>query len=162
MYTNSVTEKSEAENQLRVTVDRQGRAKREPVKTILLAGRDEHDRRRLAHDLRREDYRVLEVRDGIELVDYLVHAFMKCDALVKPDVIVSDDTLPGWTGCEVCARLRTFNGSVPFLLLTGNPHGVSWELGRRVGADFLFEKPVDWDMLLETLDVLTQKGSRLH
>lgn len=128
-----------------------------PLKIVLLAEEDEIERQKMADLFREHRYRVIEVEDGFELVDYLAQAFLKSGAFPKPDAIVSDDTLSGWNGYQVCERLRTVDPSVPFVLLTRHWDFQTWEKGRTAGASFLFEKPLDWDKLIETLGLVTRK-----
>jgi DNA-binding response OmpR family regulator len=113
--------------------------------TVLLAEEDPELRESMAEHLRHEGYRVIEVEDGLELEDYL--EALESGALLRPDVIVSAVAMQGHTGLEVLARLRGKPSSPPVIQLSSAGDWSSFHEAERLGADYVFEKPLDVDDL---------------
>jgi CheY-like chemotaxis protein len=68
---------------------------------------------------------------------------------VRPDVIVTDLSMPGIDGCELAERVREDAqiGSTPILALTGWGSGNQVERALRAGCAAVIEKPCDGDTL---------------
>ena len=60
----------------------------------------------------------------------------------RPDVILLDVNMPGTTGLELCAELKSAPATrdVPIVLLTGADHGTT-AAARKAGADAIVRKP---------------------
>ena len=100
----------------------------------------------LAAALRQDGFQVLEARDGSELLD-LVSASLLGEPAPKPDLIVSDVRMPGFSGLGILTGLRASSWKVPFVLVTAYGSDDLFEEAREVGADAIFYKPFDIDDL---------------
>lgn len=77
-----------------------------------------------------------------------------------PDLIVCDSLMPVMTGLEFFTRLRADHpetGDVPFIFLSANADRTHVEEGLERGADAYLTKPVDFTVLLETIDSLLER-----
>jgi CheY-like chemotaxis protein len=122
--------------------DRSIRPPHEPL-SVLLAEDDCEMRRLLAHALRRDGHRVVEAKDGSELLAFVKHAQYFGGETRLPNLIVSDIRMPGWSGLEVLAALRRIEPCVPVVLITafGGPD-VHAE-AEKLGAAGVLDKPFD-------------------
>jgi CheY-like chemotaxis protein len=106
---------------------------------ILLAEDDGEMRRLLALVLRRDGHRVIEARDGGELLEALAWT------LIEPvredfDLVICEQTLPGVPGLTVLEGLRARDRTTPFILITRNA-GVA-QRARSLDASIL-DRPFD-------------------
>ena len=67
------------------------------------------------------------------------------------DAIISESRLPGFTGLEVLARLKAQERGVPFILIASTPDEDVYREADRLGADFVLEKPLDLEDVLEAI-----------
>lgn len=109
---------------------------------------EDHDelRRDLCDELREAGYRVVEACDGEEALAHLK---------ATPDVILCDITMPGLNGYALLEQVR--NGfpelaDTPFIFLTALSDRFDIIEGKRLGADDYLVKPIDYDLLLVTLE----------
>jgi DNA-binding response OmpR family regulator len=65
----------------------------------------------------------------------------------QPAVVISDATLPGVGGIEVCEELHHQSAWPPFIVLADHDSLEVYEAAERAGADFVFDKPIDMDEL---------------
>jgi len=72
----------------------------------------------------------------------------------RPDVIVLDINMPGTTGLELCAELKSAPATrdIPIVLLTGSEEGA--EAAKRAGANAFVRKPVSNAGLIEAVKKL--------
>lgn len=101
--------------------------------------------------LEKGGYQVLTAKDGMDgLNSVKTH---------KPDLVVTDISMPGMDGYEMCREIKQDNAlnHIPVLLLTGldDPKEVIRGLG--AGADNYLTKPVDEQHLLERIASLLEK-----
>lgn len=96
-------------------------------------------------------YEVITVNNG--------SAALKRIAEVKPDVIVLDVYMPGYSGLEVCQRLKESNDTarIPILLTVGKLEPFKPEEARRVRAEGFIVKPFEASELLSALTKLEDK-----
>ena len=83
---------------------------------------------------------------------------------IHPDVILSDITLPGTDGMTFLQRLRQTRpdlNDVPFIVLTGFADSADIAAGKRAGADDYLVKPVDYDLLLATIEAQLRQVARM-
>ncbi len=113
---------------------------------ILLAEDDVEMRRLLAASLRRDRHEIVEVENGLQLLEHISRALRQDDASM-PDVIVSDVRMPGQTGLEVLAILRRADAHVPVILITAFGDPELHAEARALGAVAVFDKPFDIDDL---------------
>src|SRR5690348_5302011 len=77
----------------------------------------------------------------------------------KPDLIVLDVYMPGYSGLEVCHRLKETGDTsrIPILLTVGKLEPFKPEDARRVRADAYIVKPFEASELLSALSKLEDK-----
>ena len=96
-------------------------------------------------------YEVVTVNNG--------SAALKKIAEVKPDLIVLDVYMPGYSGLEVCQRLKEAGDTsrIPVLLTVGKLEPFKPEEARRVRAESFIVKPFEASELLSALAKLEDK-----
>lgn len=96
-------------------------------------------------------YEVITVNNG--------SAALKRVAEAKPDLIVLDVYMPGYSGLEVCQRLKEANETarIPILLTVGKLEPFKPEEARRVRAEAFIVKPFEASELLSALTKLEDK-----
>lgn len=96
-------------------------------------------------------YEVITVNNG--------SAALKKVAEHKPDLIVLDVYMPGYSGLEVCQRLKEAGDTsrIPILLTVGKLEPFKPEEARRVRADAFIVKPFEASELLSALSKLEDK-----
>ena len=96
-------------------------------------------------------YEVITVNNG--------SAALKKIAELKPDLVVLDVYMPGYSGLEVCQRLKDAQETsrVPVLLTVGKLEPFKPEEAKRVRADGFIVKPFEASELLSALSKLEDK-----
>jgi len=96
-------------------------------------------------------YEVITVNNG--------SAALKKIAELKPDVIVLDVYMPGYSGLEVCQRIKEAGETsrIPILLTVGKLEPFKPEEAKRVRADGFIVKPFEASELLSALTKLEDK-----
>ena len=96
-------------------------------------------------------YEVITVNNG--------SAALKKIGDVKPDLIVLDVYMPGYSGLEVCQRLKEVGETsrIPILLTVGKLEPFKPEEAKRVRADAFIVKPFEASELLSALSKLEDK-----
>ena len=86
-------------------------------------------------------------------------AALKRIAEIKPDLIVLDVYMPGYSGLEVCQRLKDAaeTAHIPVLLTVGKLEPFKAEEGRRVRADHHIVKPFEASELLTAITRLEDR-----
>jgi CheY-like chemotaxis protein len=86
-------------------------------------------------------------------------AALKRVAEIKPDLIVLDVYMPGYSGLEVCQRLKDAadTAHIPVLLTVGKLEPFKAEEGRRVRADNHIVKPFEASELLTAITRLEER-----
>ncbi|MFT3708809.1 MAG: response regulator [Archangium sp.] len=85
---------------------------------VVVAEDDDDLREILTIALANDDRRVLPMEDGTELFDYLEFVVGRGVAGELPDVVVTDNDMPGATGVEVANWSRANGITCPFLIFT--------------------------------------------
>ena len=113
---------------------------------VLLAEDDASLRQLLASVMRADGYEVIEVADGVQLLDAVERTLAKRD---RPDgfLIVADIHMPGLTGLDVLAVLRCAYASTPVVLITAFPDQEARAEARDLGAVAMLAKPFSVDEL---------------
>ena len=96
-------------------------------------------------------YVVVAVSNGAQAVKKI--------ASEKPDLAVLDVFMPGYTGLEVCERVKKAQETahIPVLLTVGKMEPFKAEEGTRAGADGLIVKPFEASDLLAAVKKMEQK-----
>ena len=108
---------------------------------ILLAEDHALLRKAIRVALQRDGFDVVEASDGAELVQALQGSVTKGDP--APDLILSDQTMPGVTGIQVLEGLREAQWPLPFVLMSGSLDARLEAEAYRLGARAVLEKPFD-------------------
>src|SRR5882757_751603 len=96
-------------------------------------------------------YEVITVNNG--------SAALKKIAELKPEIIILDGYMPGYSGLEVCQRLKEAQETsrIPVLLTVGKLEPFKPEEAKRVRAEGYIVKPFEASELLSTLSKLEDK-----
>ena len=96
-------------------------------------------------------YEVIAVNNG--------SAALKKIAELKPDLVILDVYMPGYSGLEVCQRLKESQETarIPVLLTVGKLEPFKPEEAQRLGAEGFIVKPFEASELLSALSKLEDK-----
>lgn len=103
----------------------------------------------VAYALGQAGFLVVKGRDGLE-------AITRFDA-EAPDLVILDINMPGATGFEVCASLRT-RGSTPIIMLTARGEEQDLVRALELGADDYLTKPFSPRTLLARIKALLRRA----
>jgi DNA-binding response OmpR family regulator len=121
----------------------------EPQEAILVVEDDKALRDGLAMNLELQGYRVLTAADGDE--------GMKKAFDTKPDLIVLDIMLPGWSGLDILSELRNKAEDVPVLILSARDRTQDKIEGLGLGADDYVTKPFELPELLARVEAMLRR-----
>jgi CheY-like chemotaxis protein len=109
---------------------------------ILIVEDNLDSREYLATLLRIEGYMIDTAADGVEGIERAKSN--------RPDLIISDITMPNLTGIEMLIKLREIPGfsNIPIFMVSAYGDGRLAE-AMKVGANQALRKPVDGDVLLD-------------
>jgi DNA-binding response OmpR family regulator len=142
---------------VRTLLEKEGRVH---AARILLAEDDADMRSLLATALRRDGYQVIEVVDGVALLERLGKSVLGRADGGSVDLIIADIRMPSLSGLDVLTRFRRAAGTTPFILITGFGDAGTHLEAARLGAAAVFEKPFDLDELrLAVLDLAAATGA---
>jgi CheY-like chemotaxis protein len=114
---------------------------------VLLAEDDPHMRALLASALRHDGLDVIEVADGTELFDYIGSSWSAAGSDGRPDLVITDVRMPGFTGLEILDILRQAEWGLPVILITAFGSAETHQLAHKLGAVAVFDKPFELDDL---------------
>ena len=111
--------------------------RRRPTLTLLIVDDSRLHRRMLASSLSGSEYRVIEAGSAEE-------ALILCRT-DPPDIILSDWMMPGLSGLDLCARVRSFGDDryIYFIVLTAKRGKDEIAMALQSGADDFLTKPLD-------------------
>ncbi|MHA6729469.1 response regulator [Devosia sp. A369] len=125
---------------------------------LILCVEDEEDLRRdIADELSEAGYAVIEASDGAEALQQL--------ETQRPDLILCDISMPGLNGHAVLQATQAKGGEhagIPFVFLSALADPREVVAGKRLGADDYLVKPIDYDLLLATVDARLRQVARLR
>lgn len=101
-------------------------------------------------------YEVIAVSNGA--------AAVKKIASEKPDLLILDVYMPGYTGLEVCDKVKKdpASANVPVILTATNMEPYNQADGHRVGADGFMVKPFEASDLVAVVQKLAAKVAKAH
>lgn len=124
--------------------------------TVLVVEDDESHRIALNTLLERENYSVMTLADGREILSVIDK--------IKPDVILLDVMLPYLSGIEICQLIRENDSKIPIIMVSAKAEEVDIVLGMEMGADDYIAKPYRIRELIARINVLlrrrTARGDR--
>ncbi len=124
-------------------------------KRVLVASDVDDLRRELALALQKDGHYVVELADGLELLDYLDGSLANgLETLPRPDAIVASLTMTGMGGLDLLEALRRLDDRTPFIGLAGPSDTVDFDRMRELGAAYIFEAPLRLDDIREALHSL--------
>lgn len=145
--TPDAVEKYESENDMRNLLEGDGMEDimRRDKKRVLIV-EDNEDLRRLLSNFLSQYYEITEAANGVEASDVLQEK--------EIDLILSDILMPLKDGITLCKEVKAdVNTShIPFILLTSRTGLESKIEGADSGADIYFEKPIDFSLLLKSIN----------
>jgi PAS domain S-box-containing protein len=118
-------------------------------RTVLVVDDDQSIRSLLRQELEAAGHNVREARTGEEAL-----AAVRQE---RPDLIILDIIMPGLSGFDVAARLRSdpLTLDIPLIILTVVQDR---ERGLRLGVDQYFTKPMSTELLLHEVEALLVRG----
>jgi CheY-like chemotaxis protein len=114
---------------------------------LLLAEDDPDFRYLLASALRATAHEVVEVSNGVDLLDVLGGSLVLEDGIGNFDLVLSDVQMPGWTGLDALASLGHGPPLPPVIVITAFGDDELRRRAKRAGAVAFFSKPLDIDDL---------------
>jgi len=125
-------------------------------KKILIVDDNEHVLKLLRISLEKAGYDIAQAMNGDEGLDVAKE--------VLPDLIISDVMMPLTDGIEFCWMIRDNSPipMVPFIFLTSLEDQEMEIRGFRAGADEYLIKPVDRSVLLEKVETLLERATRVR
>ena len=117
--------------------------------TILVVEDDRALREGLALNFKLHGYRVETAADGEE--------GMRKAFDIRPDLIVLDIMLPGWSGLDILAELRSRQQDVPVLILSARGTTANKVEGLNIGADDYLAKPFELPELLARVEAMLRR-----
>ena len=113
---------------------------------VLIIEDDAENRRAMAQFFTREDWKVLEAKDG--------HAGLELALRNRPELILCDLLMPKSNGFEVCRSIREQLQPTKIIVVSGRDYGVDRTSALEAGADEYLLKPITWELLSSTIDRL--------
>ena len=125
---------------------------------LILCVEDEADiRGDIAEELRDAGYETLEVANGREGMEAITEH--------KPDLVLCDITMPEMNGYEMLTALRDNHpeyADLPFVFLSALADREDIITGQQMGADDYVTKPLDFEMLLATVESRLRQVARMQ
>jgi DNA-binding response OmpR family regulator len=81
---------------------------------------------------------------------------------IRPDLIVLDIMLPGWSGLDILAELRDRQENVPVLILSARGSTDNKVEGLNIGADDYLAKPFELPELLARVEAMLRRRGVDH
>jgi len=123
------------------------------TKGTVLVVDDEEPVRNIAQELLRYlGYAVVPAASGEEAVRMVREG-------LRPDLVLLDVIMPGWSGAETLSMLREIDAELPILITTGYSDRAANEAFVKAGADGFVPKPYGISTLARALG--TAAGKRL-
>ena len=113
---------------------------------VLIIEDDAENRRVMAQLFAREDWKVLEAKDG--------EAGLELALRNRPELILCDLLMPKSNGFEVCRCIREKLQPTKIIVVSGRDYGVDRTSAIEAGADEYLLKPFTWELLSGTIDRL--------
>lgn len=124
--------------------------------SILCVEDETHLREDIAEELRDSGYTTYEARDGVEGLQMILRH--------KPDMVVSDISMPRLNGHELVKALRNDHpefSEMPVIFLTAYNDRKDQLEGLKIGADDYLTKPVNYELLQAKVASYLRQAERM-
>lgn len=125
---------------------------------VILCVEDEQDLRQdIADELAEAGYQVMEAASVKQAWENLKNT--------RPDLILCDISMPFATGYVLLEKVQQAGreyADIPFVFLTALSDPQEVVKGKRLGADDYLVKPIDYDLLLATVEARLRQVGRIH
>lgn len=118
---------------------------------IAVAEDDDDFRELICELLRGEGHEVVELEDGLELLDYVEFAKRRDLAGGVPDLLVTDARMPGANGLDAAGWGRLGGMACPILVLTAFPGPDVTRRAESVGGVRVLAKPIEAHAFLDAV-----------
>jgi CheY-like chemotaxis protein len=107
--------------------------------------------------LEKQGYDVASRTNGEDALD----AF-RCQAMEKErfDLVITDMTMPHFTGIDLARELSGFQPAVPVILMTGFSNKVDEDRAKEMGIQGFLMKPINIDELARTVRTVLDNGTK--
>jgi CheY-like chemotaxis protein len=99
-----------------------------------------------------QKWQVTKASTGEEALSYLISNVV--------DIILMDINLPTMSGFECCQKIRNLpdklKSNIPIIAVTGNSHRLTLKEYQSKGFSYFFQKPVDFDVLLNKIKTMIE------
>jgi CheY-like chemotaxis protein len=115
--------------------------------TVLVADGDENALLEITHELRSNFYAIISAESADEALMSL--------KTVRPNIILSEVNFPaGRAGFDLFEFIRSSAATwqIPFMFMTRELDRMTLQIGKRLGVDEFFTKPLDYELLIATID----------
>jgi phosphoribosyl 1,2-cyclic phosphodiesterase/ActR/RegA family two-component response regulator len=110
---------------------------------VLIIEDDAENRRVMAELFTRDDWKVLEAKDGDVGLELALRN--------RPELILCDLLMPKSNGFEVCRAIREQLPPSKIIVVSGRDYGVDRTSALEAGADEYLLKPITWELLSSTI-----------
>ena len=104
-----------------------------------------------------QKWQVTKSSTGEEALSYLISNVV--------DLILMDIDLPTMSGLECCKKIRNLpdklKSNIPIIAVTGNSRNMTLKEYQSAGFSYFFQKPVDFDILLNKVKSMIELKSNL-
>ncbi len=98
-----------------------------------------------------QNYQIFSAKNGLEVLSLLENDHF--------DIILMDINMPKMDGMECAEKIRALNdpkkASIPIVAITGNARNYTMEEFNKAGINEYLQKPLNFDVLVETVKKLT-------
>jgi len=108
---------------------------------VLLVEDDDEMRKMLAFVLTRHGFRVIQVRDGAEALEYLGDVVLGGSREKTPHLLLTDQRMPGFCGLDLIEASRLAGLNIPAILITAFGDPETHERAEALGATPVLDKP---------------------
>ena len=142
-----------AESKLKITDSTNNQILPATQITVLLAEDGEDNQRLIVHHLSRAGMKVIVANNGREAVELAIAAQRQSHA---PEVILMDMQMPIMDGYEATAKLRELGWRGPIVAITAHAMRGDRERCTQAGCDDYVTKPIERDVLIQTVKKMAQ------
>jgi CheY-like chemotaxis protein len=108
---------------------------------VLLVEDDDEMRKMLAFVLARHGFRVIQVRDGAEALEYLGDVVLGGSREKTPQLLLTDQRMPGFCGLDLIEATQLAGLNIPAILITAFGDPKTHERAEALGATRVLDKP---------------------